>query len=177
VSPPSDRTIYYMSGVTLLNGGSGYDPTLKYIYIDPSQGTYLDVAVISVTVSEAGEITSPDIKNVGRYSVQPTNPYIDVSGATFDITWSNDLKIYTTGLNAGTVDTPYSLELKGAGGTLPYTSWSLVSGALPPGLTLNSETGVISGTPTEAGLFFSFTIKLTDSDDVSVEKELNISTK
>ena len=37
-------------------------------------------------------------------------------------------------------------------------SYSLLSGALPPGLTLNSGTGVISGTPTQAGTY-SFTLQ------------------
>ena len=41
----------------------------------------------------------------------------------------------------------YSQTLSIAGGTGPYT-WSVSSGALPQGLTLNSSTGVISGTPT-----------------------------
>ena len=38
---------------------------------------------------------------------------------------------------------------------------------MPAGLTLNSNTGVISGTPTQFGTF-SFTVKLTDSQPVDV---------
>jgi hypothetical protein len=61
----------------------------------------------------------------------------------------------------GTVGTPYSSTIAVTGGTAPYT-FTLASGSLPNGLTLNSTTGVISGTPTTAGPF-SFTVKVTDS--------------
>lgn len=40
--------------------------------------------------------------------------------------------------------------LKASGGTGPYT-WALFSGALPVGVTLDTATGIISGTPTAAG--------------------------
>lgn len=62
-------------------------------------------------------------------------------------------------LPAGEVSVPYSQALKGFGGTTPYT-WSLASGPLPPGLTLDSS-GMISGTPSQAGSF-PFTVKITD---------------
>src|SRR5437870_6885278 len=40
---------------------------------------------------------------------------------------------------------PYSYTFAATGGTAPRT-WSIVDGALPPGLTLNPLTGEISGT-------------------------------
>jgi Putative Ig domain len=68
--------------------------------------------------------------------------------------------VTTTAEHTGFVGTPYSTALSAVGGTPPY-SWSLVSGSLPPGLTL-STTGTISGTPTALGSF-AFTVKATDS--------------
>ena len=62
---------------------------------------------------------------------------------------------------SGQVGTPYSSALVGSGGVPPYT-FSITSGSLPPGLTLNSSTGAITGTPTTAGTF-NFTDELTDS--------------
>ncbi len=52
------------------------------------------------------------------------------------------------------------------GGTGPFT-WSLVSGALPTGTTLNSSTGVISGTPTISGTF-NFTYQVKNSQGMVI---------
>lgn len=64
-------------------------------------------------------------------------------------------------LLSGTVGTVYTIPLTSSGGTPPL-SWSVVSGALPVGLTLNPSTGVINGTPTTQGSS-TFTIRVQDS--------------
>jgi hypothetical protein len=66
-------------------------------------------------------------------------------------------------LVAGTNGTAYIGNLTATGGKGNYT-WSLVppSTGLPPGLTLNTSTGQIYGTPTASGNF-SFSYKVTDS--------------
>jgi hypothetical protein len=64
-------------------------------------------------------------------------------------------------LTAGTVGTAYSQSISASGGTAPYGSFQVASGALPAGLTLSSA-GVVSGTPTQAGTF-NFTVQATDS--------------
>ncbi len=66
----------------------------------------------------------------------------------------------------GTVFQPYSDHLYvAAGGTAPYT-FSITSGALPPGLELDGNTGAISGTPTIPGTY-SFTAAVKDSTGLS----------
>ncbi len=55
----------------------------------------------------------------------------------------------------------YSQSVTATGGTAPYT-YSLVAGALPPGLTLNSSTGAIAGTAVAGGTY-NFTVQATDS--------------
>jgi hypothetical protein len=70
--------------------------------------------------------------------------------------------ITTGALAAGTVGTAYTATLAGSGGIAPY-SWSLTSGTLPTGITMNAA-GVISGTPTAAAVgTANLTFKLTDS--------------
>lgn len=60
----------------------------------------------------------------------------------------------------GTPGTAYSFGYTAGGGVPPYT-FSIVSGALPSGVTLNASTGVISGTPSAGSA--SWTIRVTDS--------------
>jgi trimeric autotransporter adhesin len=74
--------------------------------------------------------------------------------------WSA-LSITTTALAQGVLGSAYSQTLAASGGVTPYT-WSVASGTLPPGLSLAPASGVISGTPTAAGVA-TFTIQVADS--------------
>ena len=58
-------------------------------------------------------------------------------------------------LTPGQLTVPYSLQFTATGGT---PTWSVSSGALPPGLSLNNSSGLLSGTPTAAG---DYTFKVT----------------
>jgi len=70
------------------------------------------------------------------------------------------LAVATTELAAATVGTPYSATLAATGGTPPYT-WTLASGSLPLGLSLD-RSGAISGTPTSSGPF-PLTVRVRDA--------------
>ena len=92
-------------------------------------------------------------------------------------TYASDSSIFlitTKILAPGEVGLEYSDFLTATGGEKPYTSWSIVSGSLPAGLSLNSSTGEISGTPTTAGTS-SFTAQIMDTDGQTRTKDLWIS--
>lgn len=62
---------------------------------------------------------------------------------------------------AGTVGVAYTASFTASGGASPYT-YSVGSGSLPAGVTLNTSTGALSGTPTTAGTS-TFVIHAVDS--------------
>jgi hypothetical protein len=80
-------------------------------------------------------------------------------------------EIVTSSLPECVVKTTYSQALS-ASGTTPIT-WAIELGGLPPGMSLNPNTGVISGTPIMNGTF-RFLIKAENSADSDI-KELSIS--
>ncbi len=71
------------------------------------------------------------------------------------------LTITTSALPAAQTGVSYNASVVAQGGTAPY-SWSVSAGSLPQGLTLDSKTGLISGTPSPSGTF-TFTVVVADS--------------
>ena len=65
----------------------------------------------------------------------------------------------TTSLPGGAVSTPYNAVLTANGGVPPYT-W--IVAPLPAGLVVNTNTGLISGTPSAAGVTY-VSLGVTDS--------------
>ncbi|MCL4785697.1 MAG: CehA/McbA family metallohydrolase, partial [Verrucomicrobia bacterium] len=89
---------------------------------------------------------------------------VQQSGGNLQLTFSRDVQITTTSLPIGEVNAAYSAGLTATGGPAPFT-WSLLSGTLPPGLTLHNS-GSITGTPTSAGIF-NFTVQASDAGSPS----------
>jgi hypothetical protein len=83
-------------------------------------------------------------------------------GDNYQFTVSNGIKFNPPTLPAANVGELYTqkITLSGGGKGLQFTS---VNGTLPPGLTFNKTTGLLSGTPTVAGTFH-FTLVATDTD-------------
>jgi hypothetical protein len=77
--------------------------------------------------------------------------------------------VITTELPDGRVAEPYGVELSAAGGTGDRT-WTVISGALPPGLAIGSSTlhgWNLEGTPTTAGSY-SFTLQVSSGGILAV---------
>jgi hypothetical protein len=120
---------------------------------------------ITVTVNVATNATSPQVN-----AVSVSGGGSGSANATDSTTIVGALTVTCSAPPNGTVGTPYSwTTCTPSGGTAPY-AWNApeeifggkVSGLLPPGLSLNSSTGVVSGTPTTAGSY-GITLTITDS--------------
>jgi large repetitive protein len=72
------------------------------------------------------------------------------------------LALWPDPLPEATLGAPYYYQLTASGGIPPYT-FAITSGALPAGLTLNSATGEITGTPTSTVTLDAVTFTVTDS--------------
>ena len=116
---------------------------------------------------------SPGVADVARdhrFTGYRTDTYFDASGGVEDDEWVDHygnevaaelavLPVITQApLEDGTEGEEYSHTFQ-AVGTEPFT-WS-TAGSPPAGLTLDSETGEFSGTPTEAG-DFTFNVGVTN---------------
>ena len=122
----------------------------------------------SLTIGQDANLTVPSgttLTNNGTVTTEgggtlTNNGKIDNSGTLPDnIQGSSPPKITTASLPNGEVDKNYSQTL--ASDNNP-TNWSITSGSLPAGLTLDTSTGEITGTPTTADTY-TFTVTATNT--------------
>lgn len=123
-------------------------------------------------------ITAADTINPGSAQIVVRTPFLSsvLYSNALIVNIYSALQITTSSLHNGTLAASYSGSLTANGGVTPY-NWKIVSGSLPPGITLASN-GTLAGTPTVAGSY-SFTIQATDAESVpqtvSVPLSLTIS--
>lgn len=139
----------------------GTDPTASAGLLSSCTTTAASTANISgsSTVAETAAISGLTAGTTYYYQVKVTvtSTGVVAYGAVLSFT---TLKITTasplTGGNSGQV---YNASFAGTGGSYGYT-WGN-TGSLPGGLTLNTTSGLLSGTPTTAGVY-SITVVMTD---------------
>jgi len=137
-------------------------------FISTSTATFNGVAHSATFVSSTQltiMLTASDQATAGGYPVVVTNPSPGggpSNAVNFTVTAvSTALTVNTTALPDAFLGVSYAAQAAASGGTPPYT-WS-ITGALPPGLTLSSSTGVISGLPVGSTGSVSVTLQVTDS--------------
>ncbi len=79
-----------------------------------------------------------------------------------------DISLAPTTLPQMLLGAPFSQLLVASGGTPPYT-YAVSAGALPPGLQLDTQTGLLSGTPSSLG-DYNFRITAIDSLGCRVDR-------
>ena len=140
--------------------GVAVDATSNLFIADQVNNRIRKVVFISSVLTPTLVLNDVGSGNAGAYRVVVSNPYGSVTSSVVNLTIGLPLPVITTSLPYGTNGVVYNQTLMAAGGQTPY-SWTNISGALPPGLTL-AASGVISGTPTTNGTF-NFTVEVTDA--------------
>ena len=146
--------------------GVGYNQTLAAVGgVTPYNWTLASGTLPNGLSLTAGGVISgtPTTSGTSSFTVRVTDAQTPADTATkaLSITIPADLSITTASLPGGTVGVAYNQTLAASGGVTPYT-WTVNSGSLPAGLTLNSSTGAITGTPTTSGTS-NFTVQAADS--------------
>ncbi len=145
----------YSEHLSAAGGNGSYTFSIISGSLPPGLSLNSATGVISGTPTTAGTYTFTS-------QAKDSNGYTDTATCTIVVQpVPIDLECGSCGGGKPTIGTPYSSQLSVIGGTGPFT-FSIISGSLPPGLTLNTTTGVISGTPTTAGTY-NFTSKVVDS--------------
>ncbi len=186
--PPTDLSVTPSSGSPALSWtaaqapAAGEPPVLGYhVYrastsagpftrltsVPVAGTTYLDAAVTTGSWSYLVRAVRLETTGGGTY-------YNASLGAQQSIDLTNGpaaLTVATTSLPDANWDTPYQATLAATGGT-PIFSWTLLSGTLPPGLTLSSS-GNITGLATAGGTY-GFTVQATDQAAQAAQKALSI---
>ncbi len=165
------------SGISLSVRGAGFiPPTIDggsaVVWTTPSGNSYLLYTTFYNSNQLSASVPAELLASAGTARVAVVSPPCDALSGSLPFVITAGLTITTTSLRRGMVGVSYSDGLAASGGTQPY-SWSLASGSLPPGLTLNSSTGAITGTPTTAGTS-NFTAQVTDSAKASATRPLSI---
>jgi hypothetical protein len=120
-----------------------------------------------LTLDASGNLSgTPTVLGSFNFVIQATdsgNPaYVVTKPVTLNVT-PTPLNIFGVPLSPAPLNVVYHSQIPTSGGTPPYFL-AIISGNLPPGLSLDGSTGFIDGTPTQNGTY-NFQIKGTDSSN------------
>ena len=127
----------------------GDDSTTSFTQSGLSTASFGTLSSFSTPINDVKQVvlTSADFGLFQNFSITDVKPNIVVAPAS---------------LPAATVASAYSQTISASGGTAPY-SFAVTAGSLPTGLSLNSSTGGLLGTPSAGGTF-NFTVTATDGN-------------
>ena len=162
--PDGHTTVNYSQTLHATGGTGNYTWSITV----PSLPAGLSINPATGTISG-----TPTAGGTSNFTVQVEDELHATDTQALSIAINSVLTITTNSLGDGYVGVAYSQTVQATGGFGTRT-WTIVGlTLLPPGLSLNSSSGVISGTPTTGGLYH-FTVQVTDTFGGSDTQALSI---
>ncbi|MEO5846105.1 MAG: putative Ig domain-containing protein [Caldimonas sp.] len=145
-------------GVAYSQANSASGGTAPYAYSISAGALPAGLTLNAGTGAVSG---TPTTAGAFSYTVRVTDAVAAAATQTVSGTISSAVALASSPSAAAQVGVAYSQSNIASGGTAPY-SYAITAGALPAGVSLNTGTGLVSGTPTAAGAF-SYTVTSTDA--------------
>ncbi|MXV17052.1 YDG domain-containing protein [Hufsiella ginkgonis] len=146
--------------------------TTYIVYVPPATG--VENPTLTFKAWDRSSATQPSDNSVRRL-INPSpgggTSQFSSGSAVANITVI-EMSFSPASLPGANVNSAYSQTISVSGGTSPY-QYAVTSGTLPDGLTLNTTSGLLSGTPTTANTY-NFTITATDATSTSASKAYSI---
>ena len=166
-------TIAYPGIVTAADPAGGETITVTGTGFNAGVKVYVGSTICTTTYVSATSLTFVTPANsVGSYVLYVYNTDGTNGASPAGITYSA-IPVWVTAsgaLTGATLDASYSTSVSATGDSITY---SVTTGSLPTGLSLNASTGAITGTPTvEATSTFSITA--TDAQNQAVARSFSI---
>jgi hypothetical protein len=124
--------------------------------------------------STTGVISGTPSDGVAQtFTIRATNAGGQSADRSFTIPNVGPSWTTTSPVSTFTRNSPYSFTLVGADDSGNNPTYSIASGSLPTGLSLNSSTGVISGTPSSSTAV-TFTARVTDVNGSTADRSFTM---
>lgn len=151
--PDGQVGLTYNQALTVSNGVAPYTWNLASGSLPPG-----------LSLDPTGRITGTPVAS-GLYSftisvTDSSSPQL-IDSREFTLAITTGLRITTTSVPAAEPNASYAATFSAADGTQPYI-WSIPTGTIPSGLTLDLTTGTLSGTPISQGTY-TFTVQVSDA--------------
>ena len=178
ISGISPTTLTRASGGNITVSGTGFVQFPEVTFVNNSTGAIL--AASSVTYTSASSIVAavPSGGANGVYKCRVVNPGGLGALSTATLTYSDAPTFQTAAGSLGSFagGGSVSVDIDATGDDSSAVTFSVVSGSLPGGLSLNTSTGAITGTESGAtqDTTYSFTIRATDSESQTADRAFSI---
>ena len=176
VALPNSQTAV-LDGDTITINGTGFKSGCIVKFVASGGTQYTSPTVTLVTSAQLTAVITNSMAE-GVYQLVVNNP--SGLGATYDNAFSIDgLPTFTTAsgsLGTKAMGDVVNITIAATEDGSAVTSFAVVSGSLPAGLSLNSSTGVISGTcsAVDGDTTSSFTIRASDAENQTATRNFSI---